>query len=350
MPTSGMQATVAYSAALKRLEIVGYQNRQANALTEQYSQGQNLYRKLREGEFDLVSSGGASSYWGSQPLKTDRAGAVSSKHDGIKLEYAVRSPTFIWRGARNRPDLIGHEMRIGAVKRSTSASDEVYGLKLGSMPDLGQAIYAQEYLLAINADTTDAPLLDVRSGEVYDDVLSPGYPMSMPRLSKTTSFPLRHHAKYYVSVEPGTVAVPYQATEFEVDCLGNVALNLSKLSLLGFAMNVPLGRIAIACGLDMSLDAKLALKLTSIGKMTLNATAGIDITTPAQLTLSGGLGVAIKSSLGKVTVDSTLTTDISGKAGVTLAGAMGKTGRPIATLPNDPVTGVPLFLDASVSN
>jgi hypothetical protein len=241
-------------------------------------------------------------------------------------------------------------MRIGSVKRSTSASDETYAMKLGSLPDLGQATFASEFLLALNADVTDAPLLDVRSGEVYDDVLTPGYPMSMPRLSKTTGLALRHHAKYFVTIEPGTVAVPDQATEVEVDSLGNMSINLSKLSVLGFAMNVPFGRIAVACGLDMTLDAKAGMKLTTLGKLSLSGTAGIDISTPAQVSIAGDLGVSIKSKAGAVSVDASLTTDISGKVGVSLTGAMGKTGRPIATLPNDPVTGVPLFLDPSVTN
>ena len=33
-------------------------------------------------------------------------------------------------------------------------------MKLGSLPDLGQATFASEFLLALNADVTDAPLLD----------------------------------------------------------------------------------------------------------------------------------------------------------------------------------------------
>jgi hypothetical protein len=348
MPSSGLRVSVVYSAENKRLEVVGYQTNKSADLIAGYKSKKNLYRPLREGEHDVSSSGRTSSFWGSQPIKTDRAGLVSSKHDGLKLEYGVRAPTMIWRGVRNRPDVIGHELRIGAVKRPLSAAKEAYALKIGSLPDLDSFIYSTEYLLALNDMSTDAPLIDIRSGDVFDDALVPGYPMSMPLLG-TNNLPLRHRAKYFVTIEPGSIAVPKQSTDFEIDTLGNVNLTLSKLSVIGLAVKVPLGRILVSCGLDMTLDAKLGLTLKTMGKMTFDALAGMDFTTKGAMSFDAVAGYKVHST-ANVSIESDLTSEISGKVGASIYGAMGKTGRPIANLPNDPVTEIPLFMDATVTN
>lgn len=371
MPSAGTRAIVAYNSMSRRLETVGYEFPQAKDQLEQYKSRQSLYRPLREGEHEIMSGGQVSSFWGSYPVKADRAGVVSTKHDGLKLEYAVRAPTFVWRGARHRHDVIGHEMRVGAVKRSTSPNKEAYALRLGSLPDAGSFIFTSEYLLALNADVTDAPLVDVRSGEVYDDALVPGYPNAMPLLG-VNNLPLRHRAKYFVSIDPTGVAVPRQSTDLEIDALGNVAMTLSKLSIIGLAVKVPLGRVLVACGLDMTLDAKLGIVLTTLGKVEIKGQAGVDIKTPAQVTVTGTSGVSIKTSAnvsvsatgnasietvgnvtvsakGMATVESFGPAVVSGKAGVTLKGAAGGGAvRPINTLPIDPFTGVPTFTDPTV--
>lgn len=348
MPTSGLRVSVVYSKENKKLELVGYQTNKSSDLIDGYRKKANLYRPLREGEHDIVSSGRASSFYGSQPVKTDRAGLVSSKHDGLKLEHTVRAPTIVWRGARNRPDIIGHELRFGAVKRPLSASKDAYALKLGSLPDADSFIFSTEYLLALSDMTTDAPLVDIRSGDVFDDALLPGYPMAMPALG-ANNLPLRHRAKYFVTIEPGSVAVPKQSTDFEIDTLGNVSLTLSKLSVIGLAVKVPLGRILVSCGLDMTIDAKLGLTLKTLGKMSFDALAGMDFTTKGAMSFSAVAGFKVKSN-ANVAIESDLTSEVSGKLGASIYGAMGKTGRPIANLPNDPVTAVPLFVDPSVTN
>ena len=349
MPSAGIRAVVAYNKDDKKLEFLGYQNVKAEDAITAYKAGTGLYRPLREGEHDIMSSGKASSYWGSQPVKVDRAGMVSTRLDGLKLEAMTHAPTVIWRGTRNRPDIICHEMRFGAVKRPTSAAKESYALKIGSAPEAGTAIYANEFLMAINADLTDAPLVDARFGEVFDDYLSPGYPMANPRYG-SNNLPLRAHVKYFVTAEPGSTPMVGQSTDYEVDTLGNVSLTLSKLSLTGVVVKAPVGKIAVSAGLDMSFDAQGNITITTLGKITLNGKMGIDLTTAGAVTIAGDQGVSIKSSTGPVSVESTVgSVEVNGKTGVSLIGALGKTNRPIATLSNDPVTGAPLFLDPSLS-
>jgi hypothetical protein len=349
MPSAGVRAVVAYNKDDRKLEFLGYQNARASDAITSYKAGTGLYRPLSEGEHDIMSSGKASSYWGKQPFKVDRAGMVSSRLDGLKLEAMTHAPTVIWRGTRNRPDIICHEMRFGTVKRPSSAAKEDYALKIGSAIDADSAIYANEFLMAINADVTDAPLIDMRLGEVFDDSLSPGYPMDNPRYG-SNNLPLRAHVKYYVTAEPGTTPMVGQATEYEVDTLGNVSLTLSKLSLTGVIVKAPVGKIALSSGLDMSFDSYGNLNITALGKITINGKTGIDLSTAGAVTISGDQGVSIKSRTGPVSVESTVgAVEINGKTGVSLIGALGKTRRPIATLSNDPVTGIPLFLDATLS-
>ena len=348
MPSAGIRAVVSYSVSRHRLEVIGYENNRSKEDIDAYNQGTGLYRPLLEGEHEIMSSGRATTFWGSQPVLVSRAASVSQRLDGIKLEASTRAPTFIWRGHRNRPDMIGHEMRIGSIKRPISASKEAYALKLGSDPLNSSCIYASEFLLAINADITDAPLVDVRAGEVFDDYLTPGFPMANPRLG-TNNLPLRYDAKYFVTLEPGTIPAPQQYTETEIDSLGNVTLTLSKLSIIGLAIKAPLGSILAKCGLDMTLNADGGITLQALGQLTLKSATGIDISTPSTISISGDQGIALKSLAGPISINATQLATVNGATGVKLIGALGETGRPVATQPTDIVTSVPLFIDPTIS-
>jgi hypothetical protein len=366
-PSAGTRVTVAYNNALQRYEFVAYAQtaEQATKRLDRYKNKKSLYRPLQEGEHELMSSGTVNEFWGSRPTKTGRAGAVTWTYDGDKLEAAATAPTHIKRGHRSQTDRIGNEIRFGVVKRPTGATSEVYALTAPfSNPALDMYSYAYEYLIQLSNDN-DAPLIDFREGEVYDNNLIPGIPFAKPTLAKKTKLPLRSRKRYYATLEPGGLPVADMSTDIEIDCLGNMSVVLSDTALLGYNLSVPTGAISIDAGLDAKLISNLAMKIAS-------TVAGVVIDAALDAKLSGGMNTKISSGLDtkidagknmslKAALDMALESvtmklsasaaaEIHGGAGLTLTGALGKTGRIINTLQQDYLTGLPTFIDPTLTS
>ena len=366
-PSTGTRVTVSYNDALQRYEFVAYSQtaEQATKRLDRYKNKKSLYRPLQEGEHELMSSGTVNEFWGSRPTKTGRAGAVTWVYDGDKLEAASTAPTHIQRGHRAQNDRIGNEIRFGAVKRPTGATSEVYALTAPfSNPALDMYTYAYEYLLQLSNDN-DSPLFDFREGEVYDNNLVPGIPFAKPALAKKTKLPLRSRKRYFATLEPGGLPVADESTDIEIDCLGNVSTVLAHTALIGYSLSAPLGAIEFDAGLDGKFVSKLAMKIASTvagvvidaaldaklsGGLNTKITSGLDTKIDAGKNLS--LKAAMEIALDSLTMKLTATTkaEIHGGAGLTLTGALGKTGRIINTLQQDLITGLPTFIDPTLTS
>lgn len=353
VPNAGTRVSVAINPETNRYEIQEYRANDPKDALEQYAQKKSLYRPLKGGEHEVVSSGGAVSFWGSLPFQEHRAGSIRTTLDGTKMEMEHKAPTHVQRLHKNRSDVIGDEIRVGLVKRPLSADRSIYALlPPASNPLIGSFQFAKEYLVNLKDDVFSTDLIDIRSGHVYDDVLAPGVPFAMPRMGDN-GLPLRHHAKYFVTIEPGGIPAPMQFTEMQVDSLGNVAVNLSKLSVMGFAMSVPLGKIAVNCGLDFSLDAKTGITITTLGNAVIKGTAGVKVESAASVIVEGTASVDVRST-GPVSVKSDSTVEVSGMLGVNIKGAaqgltsVGPYGV-VATAKTCFVTGVPLSADPTIT-
>ena len=365
-PTAGQGVKLVRDTKRQKYEAVGYETpRDTQQKLEDYRNKKGLYRPLRQGEHEIVSSSGAVSFWGSQPFKEDRVGPLRATLDGIKLESSTKAPTHTMKLHASRTDVIGDEIRFGIVKRPTAANTEAYALKAPlSIPLMDMYHYGKEFLMNIKDDMSNSPLIDVRCGDVFDDQLLPGFPFALPKMGDN-NLPLRSWSRYYVTIEPATIPVPDQYTEVQVDCLGNMSVNLSKLSILGYALNVPLGKIAMSCGLSMSLDAKLGVTITSLMDVTVKGTTGVKITSPAKVSIEGSLGVDIKSA-AKVSIEGTAGVSIKSAASVKIEGTaettvkstgMVKVDAPMIELQGtvnslakhiDYTTGIPLFPDGKI--
>lgn len=365
-PTAGQGVKLVRDTKRQKYEAVGYEvPNDTQQKLEDYRNKKGLYRPLRQGEHEIVSSSGAVSFWGSQPFKEDRVGPLRYTLDGIKLEASAKAPTHTTKLHASRADVIGDEIRFGVVKRPTAANTEAYALKAPlSNPLSGTYHYGKEFLMNIKDDMSNSPLIDIRCGDVFDDQLLPGFPFAAPKMGDN-NYPLRSWSRYYVSIEPATIPVPDQYTEVQVDSLGNMSVNLSKLSVIGYALNVPLGKIAMACGLSMSLDAKMGITITSLLDVTVKGTTGVKITSPAKVSIEGSAGVSIKSA-AKVSIDGTAGVDINSAASVNITGsmetnvksdAMIKVEAPMIELQGtvnslakhiDYTTGIPLFPDGKI--
>lgn len=389
MPSAGTACTLSFNTTKQCYEFVAYAPSKefASKQSELYAARKSLYRTLKEGEVDITSSGGVSTHWGSRSVFTGRAGAVSWSYDSDKLESTATAPTHVLRGHNNKLDRIGNEIRFGVVKRPTSYTKSTYALAAPlSMPQLDKYVYTYEYLMTLNNDNA-APLVDVRLGEVFDNTLTPGMPFSMPALSKKNKLPLRARYKYHNTIEPGGLKAPNQSTDIEVDNLGNVDVMLSKLAILGASIDVPTGNFKLSTGLTTSLKSKLAMsmkseldsvKLEALRNIELKATSNITMKSTASTKLDATADMSLSAASIKAAANTTMelsalslkasatTTftvngvliDISatgrvmirGAAGLSIAGALGPTGRPLPTLSNDIVTGLPLFIDPSLTS
>jgi hypothetical protein len=365
-PAPGQGVKLLWSKKKQKYEAVGYEQ-PADSLKKlsDYQEKKSLYRPLRSGEHEVVSSGGAVTFWGSQAVMEHRVGPIKVKLDAIKVEAETKAPTHVIRLHSARTDSIGDEIRFGIVKRPTSANTENYALKAPlSNPLLGTYHFGKEFLLNIKDDMSKSPLIDVRCGDVFEDQLTPGYPFALPKLGDN-NIPLRHWARYYNSIEPGTLPVPEQYTETQIDSLGNMSINLSKLSIIGYALNAPLGKIAMSCGLSMSMDAKLGITINALKDVTIKGMAGVSVSSPMSVSVEGTSGVTVKSatnvsvegtagvsikSAASVSIDADVSVDVKSTASISVQAPMIELQGSVNSLAKhiDYTTGVPLFPDGKI--
>lgn len=374
MPSVGTQIVVSYNTTRKRYEFVSYAPSQefTTRQLEAYSKRKSLYRDLREGEVEINSSGNANLHFSSRPIVSGHAGCVSWSYDSDRLESNTQAPTHIIRGHNHKKDRIGNEMRFGVVKRPTSYAEESYALTAPlSMPSLEKYVYAYEYLVNLSNDNS-APLIDFRSGEVYDDTLTPGIPFATPALGKNLKLPLRARYRFFCTMEPGGLKIPTQSTDIEISHLGDIDIALALAAIQGFSLKVPLGGIKTNSGLFTTLVSKLAMSLKSeLDKVKLDGNRGIDLTTlmdiDAKATMavnaSAGTSMTLKANTDmkldsmatmeinsvKIDIDGKGVVSIHGATGLSLSGALGKTGRIINTLQQDIITGMPTFVDPTLT-
>lgn len=375
VPSPGTACTLAYNESKSRYEFVAYAPSQeyATKQLDLYSKRRSLYRQLQEGELELASSGGVTTHYGSRPVYSGRAGAVSWSYDSDKLEASTTSPTHIVRGHRSTQDRIGNEMRFGAIKRPLSNTREIYALTAPlSNPISDTYVYAYEHLLSLNNDN-DAPLLDHRSGEVYDDELTPGVPFATPALARKFGIPLRARYRYFSTIEPGGLPAAGKLTALEISHLGDVDLLLSELAVQGFSLAAPFGAVDMKAGTKASFISRLAMLVKSeIDKLSLESGQGITmkagtdfkVTSETGQELKAGTSMALKSGTSMalkagtdlnidgitLKVNASGMLSIHGALGLILSGSLGETGRPISTNPYDYVTGLPNFIDPTLKS
>lgn len=374
MPSNGTRVTVSYNQALSRYDFVSYAptpNTAANQLSL-YKSRKSLYRPLLEGEIEIVSSGGVTSFFGSRSVHNERAGALTRSLDSDRMESTATAPTHVWRGHRYQNDRLGNEVRFGVVKRPLSASKDLFVLAVPSNPGSDTYVFTYESSLWLSNDN-NAPLLDFREGEVYDDVPLPGTPFCMPELGARTRLALRSRKRYYSTVEPMGAKIPDKFTGFEIDCLGNYDVVLAETAVLGHSVSVPMGPIKYNAGLGSEFVSRLSVlvrsstdTITVDGAQNVATNAGRDATVKAGAgfkTESGSDTVfksgadlradvtgVLKTQSRELKMATTASAEIGGGSGLTLTGAMGKTGRPISTNSACYVTGILNYIDPSLTS
>lgn len=250
-----------------------------------------IWRKLRQGEFDLRSSGGAGYYFTADGHATIQAGPTSIELDKNRSESIGNAGLWVRRGD-------GVEVRFGDVKRSLPLTFE----ETKATPNPVGAVAPKEWFVEVGYPTPPAGLPKLvfyreQAGDVRSAIL-------VPELHSGTALPLRYRRELYDA--SGLV----QTLSVEVDALGNTKVTQSATAVLG-GIDVsmaasPLSVRALRSSISAVTTNVIASSLPAAGVFLGSATAFeavIKGTTYAaafvpQVTAQGALYTALATFLG----------------------------------------------------
>lgn len=196
-----------------------------------YEDSRFYYRRLREGEIDITSTGLASAHFGSDGTLSLRGGPVTQVLDTPNLELNQKAPTVIQRSLDNSTT------RFGVVKRRTE-EDQPQDVWIRITPDGGDEVFAKEYMRVLTSKSSPFSLVDHREGHVVaDDGTEP--------TSSVTGKKLRSQTKYGTSNREESV--------LEVDIEGNMNVSLSDSSSYGINVQVSRTDIKLVAGRDVAV-------------------------------------------------------------------------------------------------
>jgi hypothetical protein len=110
-----------------QLEIWGYiSNTNPETITRARESKEFLFRQLYEGETEIMTKGRAYSHWGESADIELRGGTIKQELLQTELEHSGTSPTFSRRLHMHDPSQIGHEERLGVVKRPDSQNPNAF--------------------------------------------------------------------------------------------------------------------------------------------------------------------------------------------------------------------------------
>jgi hypothetical protein len=227
-----------------------------------------LFRKLRSGEFEIMSSGYAE-IWGSNKGLLHLAGGLCS----IDLDPATNQ---ISQSAALHYLLANQssEFRFGSQIRTNPLS--VY-------PDINSyapGVPFQEYRIALyqSFSALQLPMYDASIGNVYDYI--PGVPTGVftPRLHPTTKLPLVADINIYT--KEGV-----QKVRFTADSVGNVEVDMPSSAVDGFRLLAALGSV-IVNALNINLTAAAQVTITGATKVSITSATEVDVTAP-QINING---------------------------------------------------------------
>jgi len=245
------------------LEILRYKAISYPQLAEQAQAGvpSFIFRKLKSGEFEIVSSGYAE-IWGSQLGRLHLAGGLAS----IDLDRPTTQITH--NAVLHYLQADGSEYRLGAVRRHNPfKTTEDNAMVAPGVPQRECKTVLVQSILG----TVPIPLYEATMGAVLDYV--PALPIGIftPRLYPNTGLPLVADIEFYT-------IDGIQNTEIRIDNAGNTQVDLPATALDGLRINVDTGTVNVsALNVDVSATASLDIS----GTAGVTATSAVDITLSA---------------------------------------------------------------------
>jgi hypothetical protein len=206
-----------------------------------------IFRRLRKGEYDLRSKGGAGYYFDSFGHATLEAGSTAIELDKERQESIGTARLWVRGGD-------GVELRYGDVKRLLPGTYE----ETPATTSVASATAPKEWSVVVGKATAAATLVfaDEVAGDVRDS-------LGAPVLHSGSGQPLRYRRRLYAA--SGLT----ETLSVEVDVLGSVKVTQAATATAG--ANLGLFSLTVTTTAAAELAAGTTLDLTSTGQLRLNA-------------------------------------------------------------------------------
>jgi hypothetical protein len=164
MPERGTPLLTQTRGDLPQQEISRYISNRLAQLHENVKAGEDfLFRVLRPGEMEAISSGRAYTHWGEEGDLQMRGGVSRLDLSQTRLEITGWSPTFRRRLHLHNPTTLAHEERFGVVKRPDLINPNL----VEKYVRLTDQSFAVEYGRWINKGD-GSPIIEFQEGNVVD--------------------------------------------------------------------------------------------------------------------------------------------------------------------------------------
>lgn len=243
MPESGDGILITRRHDANTFHPLVYNKATTKERIDNYVDGTGIYRKLKQGEQDMFSSGVAGIFLSKDGVLEMRGGAVYGELNHLRLEHWMKAP--VHRRLLHLHDdmAIGDEERLGYVFRQKSPDYSIDPIKEKDAD--GNEYFAKEYYLCLKTNQKPSMLVRRREGNVYDDA-------GEVEKQSVTNKNLRALMEYYNKAGDGH-------TRMEIDEEGNVTFSTPKSAEDGVKIKIPAGAFG--------MDVKKETIVTSEGKI-----------------------------------------------------------------------------------
>lgn len=163
MPEAGTSLVTQRIRQPRQPEIWGYVSHRLGELVQKARESDKyIYRELRPGELEALSSGRAYTHWSEDGNLSMTGGVVESVLSQTELESATRAPTHKRQLDQHEPSQLGHEERFGLVKRSDSSKPNSLQVYMKDGSD-----FQYEYGRWIK-DDSGSDLISLHEGHLWD--------------------------------------------------------------------------------------------------------------------------------------------------------------------------------------
>lgn len=285
MPSKGDKVLLGFTPTNKA-EVLAYKPI-SYAQMAQFARDANppfIFRKLKSGEFEIVSSGYAE-IWGSQLGKLHLSGGLAS----IDLDRATTTITH--NAATHFMTSDTSELRFGAVRRNNPLTPNQ------DQATIAPGVTMREHFVKLVQGISGVytKLYEATIGRVMD--YTPGLPAGVfsPRLGSQVGLPLRADINIYT--EDGV-----QKVRLQIDDAGNAQLDLPASAASGFKMISTIGTYLFQA-LNIQMQASGEADISGALKVKISSGVQVDIEAPL---------ITANGSTGNVLTNTTAISDFTG--------------------------------------
>lgn len=266
MPERGTSLLTQTRGDLPQQEISRYISNRLAKLHEQVAAGEDfLFRVLRPGEMEAISSGRAYTHWGEAGDLQMRGGISRFDLSQTRLEITGWAPTFRRRLHLHNPMLLAHEERFGVVKRP----DPITPNLVERYVRLIDRSFAVEYGRWINKGD-GSPIITFQEGNVTDAI-------GRLKTHGNTNKNLRHQRTIHHRALAGTL--DYQVDE-DLNILFTNTLSANTQTTVSLGTNNTLNlttktlKVTVTASGNLSFSNNVTIRSQQVNISTANARFG----------------------------------------------------------------------------